>query len=483
MKKELFHTKHNAGLSLVEVVLASSLFLVVVMGLSGVLVYGQESTATGGALARATLLGDEGLSAFRNIRDSEPYSSLYYNSGGVDVVPVAHEWQYQFSSLIDSLFTREVRVSSYGAPFVRSLITSHVTWRQTPSRFGDISMISHFTDWRRSIASGGNWNSINTIATVPSTDPENGEKIQVVGEYAYIIRSGSNPDFLVYNITNPSAPNLVGSLTLSANPANLFVLDGYAYIASTDDNAELQVVRVISPSAPQLVGLYDAPGIEDGLGIYVAGTHAYLVRQFGVGVNNNFISLDVTNPNSPTLLGSTLITGTLFDIVVSGSYAYISSSDDSEELKIINVSDPTDTGLTRVPGLDFPGNSDSWPIALSGSNLIIDDGGWFIVVSISNPTNPVLLSNHQIVGNWWIYDISLSSAHGSNGHIYAFLTVHSPSYDFLVIDITNPSNPINVATYDNTGVGTMRGVAYSPLLDRVFVSAIDDKELMVFGPN
>ena len=59
----------SKGFSLVEVILSSAVFALLVTALVGAYLYGQESTALAGNRARAVMLAEEGLEATRNIRD------------------------------------------------------------------------------------------------------------------------------------------------------------------------------------------------------------------------------------------------------------------------------------------------------------------------------------------------------------------------------------------------------------------------------
>src|SRR3990167_8865223 len=81
-KKLISHNMQaNNGFSLIEVILASSVFILLVTALVGAYLYGQESTALAGSRARATLLAEEGLEAVRNIRDFAWNENIYAQTG------------------------------------------------------------------------------------------------------------------------------------------------------------------------------------------------------------------------------------------------------------------------------------------------------------------------------------------------------------------------------------------------------------------
>lgn len=71
MKKEQSHISRYAGFSLVEVILSTAIFGLLVTTLVGGFLYGQEATFLAGSRARATMLAEEGIEAVRNIRDAD----------------------------------------------------------------------------------------------------------------------------------------------------------------------------------------------------------------------------------------------------------------------------------------------------------------------------------------------------------------------------------------------------------------------------
>ncbi len=117
--------------SLVEVLLAVSVFSLIVTVLAGALIYGQQSTALAGMRSRAVLLADEGLEAMRNTRDAS-FASLVDSSDVVDI------------------FTRTITISTPSTD--RRQITSTVTWQQNLQRSGEVTAVTYLTNWR---AGGG----------------------------------------------------------------------------------------------------------------------------------------------------------------------------------------------------------------------------------------------------------------------------------------------------------------------------------------
>ena len=112
MKKERLHTKYQKGFSLVEVILASSVFILLATALVGSYLYGQESTALAGNRARAVLLAEEGLEAVRNIRDEGAEGSFgTLTAGTYGLATSSNQWIFSGGSDATSIFTRTITIT------------------------------------------------------------------------------------------------------------------------------------------------------------------------------------------------------------------------------------------------------------------------------------------------------------------------------------------------------------------------------------
>ncbi len=149
MRKAPLRTK---GFSVVEVLLAASIFALLVTALAGAYFYGQESAALAGARARAGLLAEEGLEASRSIRDGA-FASLTDGNHGLAVS--GGVWTYSSTQDVTGLFTRSVTVSTVDAGTKE--LTSTVTWQQNAQRTGTASAVTRLTNWAAAsaVAPGG----------------------------------------------------------------------------------------------------------------------------------------------------------------------------------------------------------------------------------------------------------------------------------------------------------------------------------------
>ena len=146
MKKDWSAFK-KSGFSLVEVILASSIFILLVTALVGAYLYGEESTMRAGNRARAVLLAEEGLEAARNLRDAD-FTNL--SDGVHGLATLSNEWIFSGSSDVTGIFTRQITISTVDAD--RKEVISAVTWQQNPQRSGSVSSVTYLSNWQDSVA-------------------------------------------------------------------------------------------------------------------------------------------------------------------------------------------------------------------------------------------------------------------------------------------------------------------------------------------
>lgn len=138
----------------------------------------------------------------------------------------------------------------------------------------------------------------------------------------------------------------------------------------------------------------------NGISLALSGNYIYLGRASSVGTE--LFSIDVSNTASPTLCVTCQreLGGDVNDIAINGNYAYIASTNNSQELQIINISAPTSlstaslTSFNLTVGNSGNDNADAKALAISGNNLymIRNGGNEFLKFDISTPSSPTLTS-------------------------------------------------------------------------------------------
>lgn len=153
MKKEPLHIKQPRGFSLVEVILATSVFLLLASVLVGSYLYGLESTMLAGNRVRAVLLAEEGLEAVRNIRDDN-FANI--SNGTHGLVISGNQWTLSGLSDTNGIFTRSLTIIDAGS--ARKSVSCTVSWQQNSSRSGSVTLTTLMTNWLSSTAPAGDCN-------------------------------------------------------------------------------------------------------------------------------------------------------------------------------------------------------------------------------------------------------------------------------------------------------------------------------------
>ena len=202
MKKETFQlikkvqSVTSRGFLLVEVILASSLFVIFLTAFLGAYLYGEEASAEAGNRVNAIMYAESGLEAVRNIRN-EDFLNLI--SGQHGLVFSSGTWNFSGIQDTSSIFTRTIVISSSTEDRVSA--TTTVTWQQNSRRSGSVSLSRVFSNW----LDLRYWYFPGIVSKLGL--PDGGDKVQVVGNYAYVTGALA-PTLYVINVTSSSSPSI-----------------------------------------------------------------------------------------------------------------------------------------------------------------------------------------------------------------------------------------------------------------------------------
>jgi len=457
----------HTGFSLVEILLAVTIFALLATAVIGALVYGRNSTAGSGEHLQANLLADEALEAVRNVRNAG-YANL--TDGTYGLVQSGGVWTFSGTSDVNDIYTRRTTIATSDTN--RKTVTSNVTWSGVGGE-GQTSVVTQLTNWAATLPKL--WSSPSQYGGVDTSGSIAGYKIATAGSYAYLVRnSATGPNFFVINISTPTSPTVVGSLTLAGTPTNVTVSGNYAYVSNSSSTSELQIVNVTTPNTPGLAGTYNAPGSSAGLGVYAVGTTVYLARAANAA-NNEFVVVSAATPASPVRITGYNLNITMNEVYVNGTIAYIATGSDTQELLVINMAaSPT---LTLGTALNLTGTTDARTIDGYGSMLTIGQGTALYTVNLSNPSAPTLASTMTMPGT--VNDVTLDSTHG-----YAFVGTNYATGELQIINMNTITAPVTLSSVNMTGSLSLMGVDYNATYDVVSgASSSTTQEAVVFGPN
>ncbi len=272
----------------------------------------------------------------------------------------------------------------------------------------------------------------------------------VQGKYAYAV-GGAN--FFVIDVSNPSAPTLVATLTDAARMTHvygIYVAGSYAYVATGYGGSQgvgddrLTVIDISNPKSPSIVGsLQDHTNLYYALHVYVSGNYAYVSAPY----NNQLTIVDISNPADPLYAGSVQDNTTLYradGTWVQGRYAYVISHNFNgpgvDYLNAIDVSNPkkpfivSSLSSTNFRGGDQMYVSGKYAYVPGNANNEPTSGHTMSVVDISNP------SSMSIVGSYTSSTYVGSSCYVFGAGKYVYLT-SADNNRLTVVDVSNPTSP------------------------------------------
>jgi len=198
--------------------------------------------------------------------------------------------------------------------------------------------------------------SLEDYGVDPSGSNPEGWRIAYYNNYLYVgLKTTIGPEFLIFDVSTPNDPIFTGAIdeAFNHNVNDIAVSsDGnYAFLATGYDNRELMVIDISDKAAPFDTGFgFDANEVagdtQDATSMYLIDNTLYLGRARVTGVKKNFYILDVTTPTAPTPLGSLQIalnpsTAAIVGITVAGPYAFIATTDSTEEFQVWRIDNPS----------------------------------------------------------------------------------------------------------------------------------------------
>ena len=267
----------------------------------------------------------------------------------------------------------------------------------------------------------------------------------VVGNYAYAI---NNAGLRVIDVTDPAAPVEVGfcgypgvgSARAVAAAGHYVYVAYYSYVNDDESSGLLQVIDVANPAAPTEVGRYRTAKWVEIWDVAVSGSYAYIADDVGLRV------IDVTNPQSPTEAGHLNLWWTgddqsSRDVAVAGSYAYVVEAAHHWRtglqggIWVISIANPVVPTQVWFQHWVRTAMTD---VSIADSYAYIAHTSGIQVIDVTDQAAPVMLGH---------YGVPWASAVAVAGR-YAYV---ASSTGLSVIDVGDPVAPVEVAFYAATG--------------------------------
>lgn len=249
-------------------------------------------------------------------------------------------------------------------------------------------------------------------------------------------------------------------------------------LLTTVDDGELTLESNSGPgwSSSSRVGNINITNSQNVNSHYVYDGKLFLVKDNDPG-GQELLIYSLSNPASPSLISATELGSNGKKIIVHNGYAYVATSDDSQELKIFNISDPTFP--LPLGNLNLPGSTDATNLALSGSRLYLVRAldateAELYSINISNPAVPSLVYSQNFSDT--VSDIVIDGK-------YAYLSTHIDNAEVIAIDLTAnyPTDNNITDEFDITGNENTRAISF--LYPNIYVSSNQNKIYILNAQN
>lgn len=475
--------RRRPGFLLLEVLVGMAVFSLFVMAIGYTLLYGQENTIMAGDRVRATQFTQRALEAVRGIRDAS-FSSVTSGQHGVWLDKTSKKWAFSGSQITASGgYTTRVTVAPLSSDWVR--LTAETKWKHGYNRSGSVMIVSELTDWR-STKSIGNWGSISVQGSYTDGATPQFEDIAVFsGAYAFVTAASSD-GLYIFDIHTLSSPTRVsGSFSLGVSGYDVVVSGTGLYVSTADNSGELKAYKLSNPgsfSSADLIGTYDLPGSSRARSLAIIGDTLYVgAVASAIGGEDEFYTFRAAPSGTFTLLDSINDDSSTFEMIaVSGTAAYLASSMDTSELRVIDVE--SGSNITLLGGYNLSDRTvNALAIAVSGTSAIIgteklaslEEAVLFDLENGSIPAPPPGPWYHE--GSGSVVGIDMDPT-----RCYAFLSALSNRKALQVFNMRNKSTLAELTTYTSTS-GLGRGVLYDLSKDRVYL--ITDRSFLIFQPG
>ena len=235
---------------------------------------------------------------------------------------------------------------------------------------------------------------LNKLGELASGDPQ---QIATSGDFAYV---GTPHGIYIFNVSDPNnfiPAGYIGKFAI----ADIAISGNYLY-AAVDEKARMVVVDISDPNAAFITSIQYRDTYTFSSSLTVSGNYVYLLedRFTLTGAIDKLVIYDISTPSDPKLMGQLrqVIGGDLYDgmITVSGNYAYVAAA--VAGFRIIDISNPTEpTPVARVAmsELNNLNNLSAHSVTVSGQYAYLSCDKDLFIFDISDPTNPVQVALYE----------------------------------------------------------------------------------------
>ena len=248
-----------------------------------------------------------------------------------------------------------------------------------------------------------------------------------------------------YNLTNPAAPSLLGSVNVDENVGGLHLsIDGdYAYVYGEWYDAGVIVVDVSNPATPVKKGTFSDGEHTPIISVRGDGDRFYAQSSAGFRgeATKRLITVSLSNPDNPQKLGETELTGFQTNytgtLPMVGDRIFCSFGTGDTPMQIVDVSDPE----SPVAGLEFDEPTTFFGQTVIGTTLYRSSQEKLFVYDITDLSTPELLRTYEGASFENILNIE------GEGDQFFLTQRNGEDVSVLIVDIADPDNPVQRGSY------------------------------------
>lgn len=206
---------------------------------------------------------------------------------------------------------------------------------------------------------------------------------------------GSPPRLVIMDVRYPSAPQVIGSLSLTelSDASRMAIVGNYAYVAGITETlgsrqGSLQVVDVSDPRNPRWVGSSLLPPFSEATDVAASGRYIYVTDRW-LGLR----TFDGNNPRNPQEIAYLAFPGSVMRVATDGSYLY--GIGPGNKLWILNAPNPSPPWLAGYQDLSTHElHKDALDITASMNRVYIAMSGQLEIIDARNPAAPTGVPAH-----------------------------------------------------------------------------------------
>ncbi len=485
--------KNQTGSLLIETILVTFLFGVMATGLVSTLLTSVTSAKQGAEYIVATGYLQEGIEAVRSIRDQD-WATVSGGTHGLQTTNGHYEFS-GVSNLLDAgVYTRTITVD----PVFRTggltgdiaevgvldentkKVTVTVSWDVQAGRNQNIHSIFYVTNWgiqawlqtltadfsagRRNgtqqttavdgevklSANNNTWENMEASANIdlPGGTPVVALQIDSLTDTIYTLAtSTAGADFNAVDLSNvsTSAPTVMSGYDAN-NCYDMVVSANTAYLACDELGPGVEVV-ILDVQTMTALGTINLPSTNRATSIAITGS-TLIIGRVQSGSTAEVYFYNVTDPANSALLGSTETGISVADLGTNGTYTFLATANDAQEVMSIRNSD-----RTLLSSINLSSTNNATTVQVVGSNVYVGrDNGSSYEIALVNGSNPVVsltLTSSLEVG------LDVKDLFVDSTNTWLFASTSGASSEGIVVNL---SGFTQLATINMTGSNTATAV-------------------------